>query len=508
MESLLDGVLGLPGPLVVALAAVILAAEPAVLAGVVLPSVSTALGLGFLAYSGTLNLPIALATAMVAVIAGDGAGYVVGRRTAGRPAAGSARRGGFLQRRLDGALTRAAALLGRHGGRAVFVARWAVGARTLVPRLAGAGGMSPGAFLRYSVPAGLLWSGLYVGAGYLAGSSYQQVSAVAGQASLGLVMVAVAVVAGIAAGRWLGRHPDLPARLFARVVGVRPWSSAALIVALTLVGGVLTALVAVAVWAGGLPQLDEPVAAALTSQYDSGLALVAKALLLSTPSYAVVAAAAVVVLLRPVHSPRHQGPLGVLVSGGAVLPLVILGLVLNAAEGIAGTDHLFAIQHAISTTAIALATWTVARKRRSRIARGSTWTLGAAIVILLAADRVYLGWGTVSSTTAALLIGLIWAGVFVAAWAATPARSGSPIGSRGSAAGTPEASATEFGDRAATVHQAVVQIGQRLDLGPVVARGSRVGAGSTVQFEHRDDLLARLPAPTLVRDGRLHFRVG
>ncbi|SHN47398.1 DedA family protein [Cryptosporangium aurantiacum] len=510
METLLDGLLGLPAPLVVVFAALVLAGEPALLAGLVLPSVSTALGLGFLAYSGTLSLPVALATAAVAVLVGDTCGYLIGRRRTGHPAAGDVRRG-FVQRRLDGALTRASALLGRHGGRAVFVARWVVGARTLVPRLAGAAGMTPGSFARYSVPAGLLWSGAYVGGGFLAGSSYQQVSAVAGQASLGLVTVAAALVAGILAGRRLGRHPELPAKLIARLAGARPWtgaSTALLVVVLTLVGGMLTALVAVAVRAGGVPRLDQPVADALATHSDNALALAAEILLLSTPSYAVVAAAAVVVLLRPVRSRRQQGPIGLLASGGAVVPLVILGIVLNAAEGIARTDHLFAVQHAISTTAVVLATWTVARKRRSRLAKGSAWTFGITVLVLLAGDRVYVGWGTVSSTTAAMLIGLIWAGVFVAAWAAAPTHS---AGAAGSGSGTPrtrEQTASEHRDRAPAMHQAVVQVGQRLDLGAVLTRRSGPGASSTVQLEHGSDLLALLPKPASGRSGRLNLRAG
>ncbi|GAA0229126.1 DedA family protein [Cryptosporangium japonicum] len=490
MQTVLDSLLGLPAPVVVVLAFLILAGEPALLPGILLPSVSTALGLGFLADSGTINLPTALVTAVVAVVAGDACAYLVGRRgPTGR------RRSSFVQRRLDGAVNRAATLIARHGGRSVFFARWLVGARTLVPRLAGAGRMSPGTFLRYSVPAGVLWSAFFVGAGQLAGSSYRQVSAVAGQASLGLVVAAVAVVAGVVAGRRLGRLGGT--------------STVRLVAALTAIGGALTALVAVAVRAGGLPRVDEPVAAAFDSFSWSGLDVVARILLTSTPSYAVIAVAAVVVLLRPVRSPRRRGALGLLASGGAVVPLMMLVVVLNVAEAVAHSERLFAIQHATSTTAIVLAVWTVARKQRTRLGQGSTWTLGAVAVVVLAAGRIYLGWGSVSSTVAALLIGAAWAGVFAAAWTAAPGAQATRTDRNGSGrqtAGPTEHAAAEHGHRTSTVNQAVVQLEKGLDLGAVGARRSRLGTRSTVKFEHDGYLLA-LPAPT-APDGRYALPTG
>jgi len=499
MQTVLDALLALPAPLVMVLAALVLAGEPAFIPGILLPSVSTALALGFLADNGVLTTPAALLTAGVAVVVGDTSAYLAGRRSAsGEPPAAPRWRITFVRRRLDGATHRAARLLGRYGGGAVFVARWVVGARTVVPRLAGAGGMPLGAFLRYSVPAGVLWSTCWVGAGQLAGSSYRQVSTVAGQASVGLLVAATTVVVGIVAGRRLGRRAGgLPA-------GV---SAARLVVALTALGSGLTALVVLAVRAGGVPRLDEPVAALLTPDPRNGLVVAAEALLLSTPSYAVVAAAAAIVLMRPVRSPRLHSALGVLASGGAVVPLIILTVLLNAAEAITRTENLFAIQHATSTTAVALATWTVARKQRTRLVRGSAWTLGTAVAALLAVDRVYLGWGSVSSTRAALLIGVAWAGVFTAAWAAAPTRVAGPTISGGDTTGTAEQPATKYGHGASPVHQAVVKIGERLDFGPVVAGRAWLATGSTVQLEH-DEYLLGPPRPTPSGGDRLALRAG
>jgi membrane protein DedA with SNARE-associated domain len=72
-----------------------------------------------------------------------------------------------------------------------------MGARTLVPRLAGEGGTSTWGFARWSVPAGLAWSTSYVLAGYLAGNSLDEISTLISQATLGIA--ALLVTTGAAA---------------------------------------------------------------------------------------------------------------------------------------------------------------------------------------------------------------------------------------------------------------------------------------------------------------------
>lgn len=211
MTSILSVLAVPPAPIQLLVAATILISEPALLAGIVLPSATAALVLGFLAYSGVVPLLLALGTAAAAVICGDAIGYLVGRRQARRgpatpqPAAGGHRAGAEPDRgwsRLHGRVQqrirtvhrpRAARLVARHGGGTVFLARWIVGARTLVPRLAGEGGTSAWGFARWSVPAGLAWSSSYVLAGYLGGGSLDEVSALVSQASLGIVALLVTV---------------------------------------------------------------------------------------------------------------------------------------------------------------------------------------------------------------------------------------------------------------------------------------------------------------------------
>jgi undecaprenyl-diphosphatase len=452
-------------------AALILAGEPALLVGMVLPSVSTALGLGFLASTGTLPLPVALATAAAAVIGGDLLGYWSGRSSLRRPAnqkstQPASARPGARWRRIGLSPARhakIAALVARHGGRSIFLARWIVGARTLVPRLVGAAGTPLVGFARWSVPAGLVWSAAYVSGGYLAGDAYQRVSAVAGQISLALFALGTAALGAFIAGRWLGRHPTLPgqlasrARLLPRITPARTITGpAALFVVLVLLATGLSVLVAFAVQASGLPQLDQPVATALAGRPVNHPA---QYLLFFSPGTGLIAAAAALALCRPVTSGRHcTGPLRVLAAGGGALPLVILTIVLHGVESVARRDHLFAVHSALLTTAIALGAWTLARKRAAGPTRVAIWTLGVAAVLLVATARIYVGWGTPSSTLAATLIGGLWAGVFAAAWTARPAGpSPLPSGRRGARAEEPATS--QDGHRVTSVHHAVVQIG-------------------------------------------------
>jgi undecaprenyl-diphosphatase len=263
-------------------------------------------------------------------------------------------------------------------------------------------------------------------------------------------------------------------------VGQRParFGALTLLLVFALIGVSLAALVALAVHGSGLPRLDAPVAAALTDSPHNWLAAV---FLRFTPGSAVIAAAGTLVLIRPVHSGRHRDdPLGGLAVAGATLPLLLLTLVLHGAEAFAHRSDLFAIQNAVLTTAVALATWTFARKRSLRRVRWVVWTLGFAAVLLVAAARLYVGWGTVSSTAAALLIGLIWAGVFTAAWAVRPAPTQTSSGSRYRTRPAEATVLPQDSHGVTPVQQAVVQIGKGLNLVPALAGGSGLGTSSAM----------------------------
>ncbi|WP_157555387.1 DedA family protein [Nocardia crassostreae] len=125
--------------------------------------------------------------AMIAAIAGNQVGYVIGQRT-----------GHHLVARKNGRyintanLTRVADLLHRHGFLAVLVARWIPWVRTLCPLVAGAAGMDHRKYTVASTVGAIIWAPVLLLIGYYAGSFIEDMSwlmpAVIGTLVVGLVL--------------------------------------------------------------------------------------------------------------------------------------------------------------------------------------------------------------------------------------------------------------------------------------------------------------------------------
>ncbi|WP_229404591.1 DedA family protein [Micromonospora sp. NBRC 110038] len=183
-DVLRDRIAELPPGQVLAVAAVVLAAEVGLLVGVVLPAATTMLTVGLLARMGRLDLGTTLAVTTLAAFVGDQLGYLEGRLLGRRI------RDGVIGRRIGAdRWRRAEALVVARGGPAVLVGRWTAFARTLVPRVAGAAGLPYRRFVLFEGLAVLVWVPGTVLVGYTAGAaSAGMLTTIAG----GLV-VAVAV---------------------------------------------------------------------------------------------------------------------------------------------------------------------------------------------------------------------------------------------------------------------------------------------------------------------------
>lgn len=148
MDSLLRPLLDAPAPLVYLVCALLITAETALLPGIVLPTLSTLLLMGFLAERGTLHLGLAWAVAVVAAVLGDQLAYLEGRRWGPR-----------LSRRVGrDRWQRAETAVARYGVPAVIAGRCLAGVRTLVPRVAGSAAMPYRRFAAGSVAAAVLWA--------------------------------------------------------------------------------------------------------------------------------------------------------------------------------------------------------------------------------------------------------------------------------------------------------------------------------------------------------------
>ncbi len=124
---------------------------------------------------------------MVAAIAGNQVGYVIGQRTGHHIVA--RKNGRYINTRN---LQRVSELLHKHGFLAVLVARWIPWVRTLCPTVAGAAGMDHRKFTIASTVGAVIWAPVLLLIGYYAGGFLERVPwlmpAVIGTLVVGLVI--------------------------------------------------------------------------------------------------------------------------------------------------------------------------------------------------------------------------------------------------------------------------------------------------------------------------------
>jgi membrane protein DedA with SNARE-associated domain len=198
MGQVAEGLLSLSGWTALALLFVLPALEAPAFIGLVLPGELALLLGGVLAQQDRVPLPAALAVGTAGALAGDAAGFWIGRRWGPRLV------GSGLGRRIGPArLHRVEALLLRGGGRALAVGRCTAGVRVVLPGLAGMLGLRYRTFTLWTGAAATVWAVAHVLAGYAAGAGWRHVHHLSGRVGLALA-VAVAVALGVA---WLARRP-------------------------------------------------------------------------------------------------------------------------------------------------------------------------------------------------------------------------------------------------------------------------------------------------------------
>lgn len=209
MEPVFEAILGLGGTLAYVVIALLAFGEAAAFVGLVLPGeIAVVLG-GVLASQGRVSLPVLLVVVAVAAIAGDSAGYEIGRRwgpkllefrTARRHAHTIAEAERYLQDR---------------GGLMIFLGRWTSVLRAVVPGLAGMSRMPYGRFFVFNVLGGVAWAVAFGLAGYAAGESYHYIESATGWGSWVLTAL---VIAGFGIG-WVVRRRRQARLLAGRTTG-------------------------------------------------------------------------------------------------------------------------------------------------------------------------------------------------------------------------------------------------------------------------------------------------
>jgi membrane-associated protein len=171
VTGLLEHLLATPLWAVLVVVFALPALESSAFLGFVFPGETALLLGGVVASQGRAPVAAVLAAGIVGAILGDAVGYQVGRRW-GRRVLDSTL-GRFVNARH---FDRAEHALARRGGWAVFLGRFTVALRVMIPGLSGMAGMPFKRFAVANVSGAVAWGGLMVAAGYLAGHSWQSVA--------------------------------------------------------------------------------------------------------------------------------------------------------------------------------------------------------------------------------------------------------------------------------------------------------------------------------------------
>jgi undecaprenyl-diphosphatase len=136
---------------------------------------------------------------------------------------------------------------------------------------------------------------------------------------------------------------------------------------------------------------------------------------------------------------------GVLGTGGAFVPLVIISLATDWERAPQSTPQVtpqpafFLNQTAVVAASLGMLAWLLSRRFGWRIAVPS-WTAAAGLVFVVGAARVYVGWSWPSEVVASILLGGLWLLVFVIAWRTRDRVRGRPAqasGESGASGATP-----------------------------------------------------------------------
>ncbi|HZB83679.1 MAG TPA: bifunctional DedA family/phosphatase PAP2 family protein, partial [Rubrobacteraceae bacterium] len=171
-------------------------------AGVPLPGETILIAAGFLVQQGHLDVGDAIIFGSLGAVTGDQIGYWVGREGGRRFVLRWGRYVLITHERLE----RAEGFFARHGGKAVFLARFVAGLRVFGALVAGISRMPWRTFFFYNALGGTLWATAAVMVGYLLGGSLNLIERWVGRASLLLLGLVLLCLAFYFSYRWVARH--------------------------------------------------------------------------------------------------------------------------------------------------------------------------------------------------------------------------------------------------------------------------------------------------------------
>ena len=186
-------------------------------AGLPVPGETILVASGVLTQQGHLDLGDAVLFGILGAVIGDQIGYWVGRE-GGRP---FVLKWGRYVRITPERLARAEGFFARHGGKAVFLARFVTGLRVFGALVAGISRMHWRTFFFYNALGGAVWVATVVFAGYFLGGSIQVLTRWMGRASVLLGILLALALAFYLSYRWASTHPERLKRALKRIGGER-----------------------------------------------------------------------------------------------------------------------------------------------------------------------------------------------------------------------------------------------------------------------------------------------
>ncbi|BCW04036.1 DedA family protein [Arthrobacter sp. NtRootA1] len=191
MQSLFDGLLHASPLVVICIVFALVFAEDALFIGFVIPGETAAVVGGVFASRGDLPLWGMILVVISAAILGDTVGYEIGKHLGPRIMALK-----LLDKR-RAQLQKAEDFLARRGGLAVFLGRFTAFFRAVMPALAGLSRMPYRRFAIWNFTGGIIWGGLFVTLGFVAGNSYEELAHAVGRGAAVVVGVVVVVILGV-----------------------------------------------------------------------------------------------------------------------------------------------------------------------------------------------------------------------------------------------------------------------------------------------------------------------
>jgi membrane-associated protein len=160
---------------------------------------------GWFANLGRVALPLVMLSGFAGALVSDNAVYWIGR-IGGRPLISRVLKMRFLHFLInEGTLEKVERSFEAHGGKMVFVGRFGPGLRSMTPLFAGVSRMKYYKFLPYNLSAAAVWAVAYTLVGYVFGSYWSELLAVAKSFGYGIVALFILVLAAFLIRRLLNR---------------------------------------------------------------------------------------------------------------------------------------------------------------------------------------------------------------------------------------------------------------------------------------------------------------